>query len=123
MVDMLKPPPIVSSRVLQPISSTTLVAGLTSSMANATEETFVKHCIDAFPSVAKKLLDQIDAMHRAKQDNKYDLKVQKEISNLQNKPLMYMCPGAAVVSSDGPGIEVDPPKPHTTDVSMNQRFA
>lgn len=123
MLQPLTAPPVATSFALQPFSSATLVAGITSSIANATEATFVKHCIDAFPSVTSKLLEQIEAMHRAKMDKKYDLKVQKEIAEVQGRTLMYTCPGAAVVSSDGPGIEAVAPQPHATDVSMNQRFS
>lgn len=105
------------------VSAATLTAGVAASIANATDAMFVKHCIDAMPTVASKLLEQIDAMHRAKLEKKYDLKLQKEIAEVQGKQLLYTCPGTAVVSFDGPGIEVEPPQPHATETSMNQRFA
>lgn len=119
-----RPPPTVAPlHSNTQISAATLTAGVAASIANATDAAFVKHCIDAMPTVASKLLEQIDAMHRAKLEKKYDLKLQKEIAEVQGKQLMYTCPGAAVVSFDGPGIEVEPPQPHATETSMNQRFA
>lgn len=80
---------------------------------------------------------------------KYDMNVQKEISSLQvsfkfvakqkekidsyncylvwlfqGKELHYTCPGAFVISSDGPGLRGMVKIPtHKTGMSMNQRFA
>lgn len=69
------------------------------------------------------LLEQIDALQRAKVEKKYDIVLQKEICKLQGKPLLYTCPGASVISSDGPGVELDKPLTHSTTMSMNHRFA
>lgn len=79
---------------------------------------------------------------------KYDMQVQKEISYLQvsffwyrheiksngninfifsiskGKELYYACPGAFVISNDGPGVQgLNRIQNHTTNVSLNQRFA
>lgn len=95
----------------------------------AANQTAHANGLAVLPSVANALLQQIDAMQRAKMANKYDPKLQSEIANLQGKPLMYVCNGAgsqatpAVVSSDGPGIEIDIKQTHKTDLSMNHRFA
>lgn len=79
---------------------------------------------------------------------KYDMNIQKDIAYIQvsvkclhanrmkrfcesnecwfsqGKELHYACPGAFIVSSDGPGLrgQVDIPN-HQTGISMNQRFA
>lgn len=43
---------------------------------------------------------------------------------LQGKELYYACPGAYVISSDGPGLRGVTKVPnHKTDISLNQRFA
>lgn len=74
------------------------------------------------PTLLSSLLEQIQCT-KNEPEKRYDMKVQKEISQIQGKSLMYTCPGLAVISSDGPGIEnVDLPM-HITDISMNQRFA
>ncbi|XP_055323501.1 uncharacterized protein LOC129578651 [Sitodiplosis mosellana] len=62
--------------------------------------------------------------HGREAEPKYDMKIQKEISCLQGKELYYACPGAFVISNDGPGLRgmVKVPS-HKTDISLNQRFA
>lgn len=118
------PPQAVATsapRWLQPFSSASLAAGIAATVANA--DGALDSCLSVLPSVARSLLDQIDAIQRAKMANKYDIKTQKEIAALQNKPLMYTCPGAAVVSCDGPGVDGAAPTIAATDMSMNQRFA
>lgn len=57
------------------------------------------------------------------QRNKYNLKIQKEIAQLQKKTLFIKCPDAQVITSDGPGLFNCQPKPQSTDLSMNLRFA
>lgn len=52
---------------------------------------------------------------------KYDMKIQKEIHELQGKKMLYGTSG--VVSTDGPGIEDERIRPVTTDLSMNMRFS
>lgn len=52
---------------------------------------------------------------------KYDMKIQKEIHEIQGKKMLYGASG--VVSTDGPGIEEERFKPVQTDLSMNMRFS
>lgn len=82
-------------------------------------ENFLKTYMNVAPQVAGDLLNQINA---EKEQKKYDMNIQKTISEIQRKPLMYTSPGAFVVSSDGKGLNCSA-KPHSTGTSMNQRFA
>ncbi|XP_065369176.1 putative uncharacterized protein DDB_G0267716 [Calliphora vicina] len=52
----------------------------------------------------------------------YDMKIQKDIHEIQKKPLLYKCPGGEVVSSDGAGVNCKI-IPRTSGVSLNCRFA
>lgn len=118
------------SNVAMPLMLTNGIGGGTQS--NVTEnsggenslmlgESFLRSCIaSAWPKLAGPLFEQMNAH---KLEKKYDMKLQKEISELQGKQLLYTCPGLQVVSSDGPGIESDAPTPTATNVTMNQRFA
>uniref|UniRef100_A0A1Q3EWH0 Uncharacterized protein n=1 Tax=Culex tarsalis TaxID=7177 RepID=A0A1Q3EWH0_CULTA len=53
--------------------------------------------------------------------SKYDMKIQKEIHEMQGKTMLYGTSG--VVSTDGPGIEDERIRPVATDLSMNMRFS
>lgn len=88
-------------------------------------ENFLKSCFEMLPAIANKLLDKyaIESVAAVPvPEKKYDMKLQKEISELQGKQLFYTCPGAAVVSFDGPGIDCKA-NIDATAMSLNQRFA
>ncbi|XP_055381719.1 putative uncharacterized protein DDB_G0282499 [Condylostylus longicornis] len=76
---------------------------------------------NGIPQIASKLLEIIGTS--SKPEPKYDMKIQKEIHALQNKPMIYRCPDGEVISSDGPGIRDVPVKPSSTGITLNQRFA
>jgi len=64
--------------------------------------------------------------NRQRNEPKYDMKMQREISEIQGKPLFFTgAPGGgqSVVSFDGPGVDDCTVKVNSTDTSMNQRFA
>ncbi|XP_058461736.1 probable serine/threonine-protein kinase DDB_G0267686 [Malaya genurostris] len=75
---------------------------------------------ELMPFAAQTLLNHISTVHQ-NFGPKYDMKVQKEIHNLQGKTLFYRSSG--VVSADGPGIANEKVTPVTTDLSMNMRFS
>lgn len=58
---------------------------------------------------------------------KYNMAVQKEISEVQGKTLTFTCTSGlttpVVVTQDGEGVDDCQINPVTTDTSMNQRFA
>lgn len=82
-------------------------------------ESFIKMCQDMLPTLASKLSTDFPVEEKP---IKYDIQLQQVISEIQGKPLMYKCAGSDVVTFDGPGINVDV-KPHTTERTLNQRFA
>lgn len=82
-------------------------------------ENFLKTYMNIVPQVSGSLLNQSNATN---EQPKYDMDIQKTISEIQRKPLMYTSPGSFVISSDGKGLDC-PSKPHSTGTSMNQRFA
>lgn len=92
----------------------------------AANEQFVKTCLEMIPTIANKLLDTISKgaapVALPVPEKKYDMKLQKEISELQGKQLLYKCPGASVISFDGPGIDCFTSNDKTS-ISLNQRFA
>lgn len=55
---------------------------------------------------------------------KYDMTIQKKISEVQNKPFAYTCGVGkpSIVSFDGPGVDSYDIKPASTNLSMNCRF-
>lgn len=83
-------------------------------------ENFLKKYMNIVPQLSGGLLDQINAK---KEPIKYNMDVQKAISEIQRKPMMYTSPGSMVISSDGKGIQNCQAKPDATTQSMNQRFA
>lgn len=82
-------------------------------------EHFLKTYMNVAPQVAGGLLNQNNATTELQ---KYDMNLQKEISEIQGKPLMYACPGSFVVSSDGKGLNCFS-EPDSTGKSLNHRFA
>lgn len=82
-------------------------------------EDFIKMCQNMLPTLASKLFSDYPAEEKP---IKYDIQLQQEISDIQKKPLMYKCSGTEIITFDGPGINVDV-KPHTTNKTLNQRFA
>ncbi|XP_017470760.1 PREDICTED: putative uncharacterized protein DDB_G0286901 [Rhagoletis zephyria] len=52
----------------------------------------------------------------------YDIQIQKEIHQLQGKPLFYKCPSGEVVSSDGSGVDNCKVTPSSSGVTLNYRF-
>ncbi|TMW39496.1 hypothetical protein DOY81_015424, partial [Sarcophaga bullata] len=78
---------------------------------------------DMMPVFANRLLDFIqNGLQTQVHKPIYDMKIQKEIHELQGKPLLYKCPGGEVVSSDGAGVNCKI-IPRTSGVSLNCRFA
>ena len=96
---------------------------------------------DMMPVFANRLLDFIqNGLQTQVHKPIYDMKIQKEIHelqvkmfqefykiivilfSLQGKPLLYKCPGGEVVSSDGAGVNCKI-IPRTSGVSLNCRFA
>ncbi|XP_005182440.1 putative uncharacterized protein DDB_G0286901 [Musca domestica] len=78
---------------------------------------------DMMPVFASRLLDLIkNNVQPAVHKPIYDMKIQKDIHELQKKPLIYKCPGGDVVSSDGAGVNCQI-TPNTSGISMNCRFA
>ncbi|KAI8126906.1 hypothetical protein FF38_06064 [Lucilia cuprina] len=79
---------------------------------------------EMMPVFASRLMDflqnglQNPAVHKPV----YDMKIQKDIHEIQKKPLLYKCPGGEVVSSDGAGVNCKI-IPRTSGVSLNCRFA
>lgn len=92
----------------------------TSKLANSSTpnngESFIKMCQDMLPTLASKLFPVEE------KPIKYDIQLQQEICDIQGKPFMYKCGGTDVVTCDGAGINVDV-QPHTTNRTLNQRFA
>lgn len=77
--------------------------------------------LELMPFIAGKLLEALQGTNTVNTP-KYDFKVQKEIHTLQNKTMIYKCPGGNVISSDGPGLPCKM-TPASTGISLNQRFA
>ncbi|XP_055844607.1 putative uncharacterized protein DDB_G0286901 [Episyrphus balteatus] len=78
---------------------------------------------DMMPALAGKLLDFINGASPTMHKPIYDMKIQKEIHEIQKKPLLYKCPGGEVVSSDGVGIPDCKIQPKVSGISLNNRFA
>lgn len=78
---------------------------------------------DMMPVLAGKLLDILNASNPTVHKPIYDMKIQKEIHDIQKKPLLYKCPGGEVVSSDGAGIPDCKIQPRVSGISLNNRFA
>ncbi|XP_075168396.1 uncharacterized protein LOC142240589 [Haematobia irritans] len=78
---------------------------------------------DMMPVFASRLIDLIkNNVQPPVHKPVYDMKIQKEIHEVQNKPLAYKCPGGEVVSSDGAGVNCKI-IPRTSGISLNCRFA
>ncbi|XP_073846539.1 uncharacterized protein [Musca autumnalis] len=78
---------------------------------------------DMMPVFASRLLELIQNNTQTPVHKPiYDMKIQKDIHELQKKPLVYKCPGGDVVSSDGAGVNCQI-TPNTSGISMNCRFA
>ncbi|XP_013105074.2 probable serine/threonine-protein kinase clkA [Stomoxys calcitrans] len=78
---------------------------------------------DTMPIFAARLLDLLGRnVQPPTHKPVYDMKLQKDIHEIQNKPLVYKCPGGDVVSSDGAGVDCQI-IPRTSGISMNCRFA
>ncbi|XP_037821934.1 putative uncharacterized protein DDB_G0289263 [Lucilia sericata] len=79
---------------------------------------------EMMPVFASRLMDflQSGLQNPAVHKPVYDMKIQKDIHEIQKKPLLYKCPGGEVVSSDGAGVNCKI-IPRTSGVSLNCRFA
>ncbi|KAM7345802.1 uncharacterized protein ACRADG_011941 [Cochliomyia hominivorax] len=79
---------------------------------------------EMMPVFASRLMDFIQSGLQNPTVHKpvYDMKIQKDIHEIQKKPLLYKCPGGEVVSSDGAGVNCKI-IPRTSGVSLNCRFA
>jgi len=114
-------PPLLSNQSsddLVPNSTSNVVATLN----NFTQMfTNTAGCMD----LAKMLIDKFDEVRQSRNQPKYDMILQKEISEIQGKALFFTCGSGApcVISHDGEGIDDCKVKVSTTDVSMNQRFS
>lgn len=107
-------------QLIQPaVSHLQIPLGVGSAPPPMVGENFLKNYMNVSPQVANGILNKINA---TKEEEKYDMEIQKKISEIQCKPLMYTSPGSFVISSDGRGLNC-PAKPHATGTSMNQRFA
>uniref|UniRef100_A0A1B0A7J3 Uncharacterized protein n=1 Tax=Glossina pallidipes TaxID=7398 RepID=A0A1B0A7J3_GLOPL len=53
----------------------------------------------------------------------YNMKIQKDIHDIQKKPLQYYIPGGTLVTEDGVGIDNCKITPNCSGVSLNYRFA
>uniref|UniRef100_A0A1A9UY72 Uncharacterized protein n=1 Tax=Glossina austeni TaxID=7395 RepID=A0A1A9UY72_GLOAU len=53
----------------------------------------------------------------------YDMKIQKDIHDIQKKPLQYYIPGGTLVTEDGVGVDNCKITPNCSGVSLNYRFA
>lgn len=78
---------------------------------------------DTLPALAGRLLDFLNDAKPTMHKPIYDMKIQKEIHEIQKKPLLYKCPGGEVVSSDGSGIPDCRIQPKASGISLNNRFA
>lgn len=54
---------------------------------------------------------------------KYDLSIQKEIANLQQKPFLYGCGTRKIITQDGPGVGDQKLKALGTGLTINCRFS
>lgn len=79
-----------------------------------------------FENVFNKLLEKFE-QKKMQSTPKYNMAVQKEISEVQGKTLTFTCTSGlttpVVVTQDGEGVDDCQINPVTTDTSMNQRFA
>ncbi|KAG4079068.1 hypothetical protein HA402_001723 [Bradysia odoriphaga] len=79
-----------------------------------------------FENVFNKLLEKWE-QKKIQSTPKYNMSVQKEISEMQGKTLTFTCSSGlttpVVVTQDGQGVDDCQVNPVTTDTSMNQRFA
>ncbi|XP_055919729.1 putative uncharacterized protein DDB_G0289263 [Eupeodes corollae] len=78
---------------------------------------------DMMPALAGRLLDFLNGTNPTIHKPIYDMKIQKEIHEIQKKPLLYKCPGGEVVSSDGAGVPDCKIQPKVSGISLNNRFA
>lgn len=107
-------------QLIQPINHLQIPLPVASTQPTMFGENYLKaYMKELAPQVVGGLLNQDNA---TKEQQKYDMDVQKTISQIQRKPLMYTSPGSSVISSDGRGLQCLA-KPHSTGTSMNQRFA
>lgn len=77
-----------------------------------------------FIDVAKKGTNEyVDAI-KANFGSKYNMSIQKEIAQIQQKPFMYTCGNVAPITIDGPGI-LDGAKftPQGTNITLSCRFS
>lgn len=76
------------------------------------------------PVVAKNVIKSFEYLKSMKTNfaPKYNERIQKEIAQIQEKPMAIVGGNTVSVSFDGPGIQTDI-LPKSTNITMNSRFA